>query len=197
MHILCGKYVGRIHAELQHCPAMKTHVMINNGSHRSITKCFISNVERFAFMSRTCLRVIWHIDHVMRDNRSPCSLMCLFNVEILSVFGWTCLDYTRLGPVTGRTVRSEELGSSRKELTSISWERDVSLSSCTLITSCVITGRPVRSRIGFRVGWFDWKLPDSCPTSDCWACSEPNSLFHSWREEIFGGGSRGDMYTFS
>ena len=66
--------------------------MINNGSPRSLTKCFISNVERFAFMNRTCLRTIWHINHVMRDDGSPRSLMCLFNVEILSVFRWTCLD---------------------------------------------------------------------------------------------------------
>ena len=31
----------------------------------------------------------------------------------------------------------------------------------------------------FRIGWFDWKLLDSCPTSGRWACSEPNSLFQS------------------
>ena len=109
---------------------------------------------------------------------------------------WITLGSLTGLPVTGRSVRSEEQGSSRKELTSISWERDVSLSSCTPITSCVITGRPVRSRIGFRIGWFDRKFLDSGPTSDCWACSEPYSLFHSWRKEIFGGG-RGDMYTFS
>ena len=98
-------------------------------------------------------------------------------------------------PVTSRPVRSEEPGFSRKELTSISWERDVFLSSCTPITSCVITGLPVRLRIGVRIGWFDWKLLDSCPISDRWACSEPHSLFHSCFKEIFGGG-RGDMYTF-
>ena len=101
-----------------------------------------------------------------------------------------------MGPVTGRTVRSEEPGSSQKELTSISWERDVFLSSCTPITSCVMSGRPDLSRIGFRVGWFDWKLLDSCPASARWAWSEPNSLFHSCFKEIFGG-RRGDMYTFS
>ena len=63
---------------------------------RSLTKCFISNVERFAFMSRTYLRPVWHINHVVRDNKSHCSLMCLFNVEIRPVFRWTCVDYTRL-----------------------------------------------------------------------------------------------------
>ena len=169
-------------------------VMIKNGSHRSLTKCFISNVERFAFMNRTCLRTIWHIFCVCFSNESPRSLMCLFNVGILTVFRWTCLDYTRL--MNGSPVLSEETSSSWKELTSISWERDVFLSSCTVLASSLITGLPVLSRIGFRIGGFDWKLPDSCPTSDRWACSETNFLFHSCFMEIFGGG-RGDMKTFS
>ena len=181
-----------------------THVMISNGSFRSLTKCFISNVERFAFMKRTCLRTIWHINHVVRDNRSPCSLMCLSNVEILSVIRWTCLDYTRLmmNGFSRNGSRNRSLRSvwrtrfSRKELTLISWERDVFLSSCSPITSCVISSRPDLSRIGFRVGWFDWTLLDSCPTSARWAWSEPNFLSHSCFKEIFGGG-RGDMYTFS
>ena len=53
------------------------------------------------------------------------------------------------------------------------------------------------SRLGFGIGWFDWKHLDCCTTchSGRWACSEPNSLFQSWFKEIFGGG-RGDMYTF-
>ena len=90
-----------------------------------------------------------------------------------TLVSWT--GFPGMGPVTGRPVRSEELGSSQKELTSISWERDVFLSSCTPITSCVISGRSDLSRIGFRVGWFDWKLLDSCPASARWAWSKPNS----------------------
>ena len=35
--------------------------MVNNGLPRSITKCFVSNVESYAFMTRTCLATIWHI----------------------------------------------------------------------------------------------------------------------------------------
>ena len=66
-------------------------VMINNGSLRSLTKCFISNVERFAFMNRTCLRTIWHIFNICYTSESPRSLMCLFNVGIL------CLQMTVLG----------------------------------------------------------------------------------------------------
>ena len=81
---------SEVHVLVQHC-LLVTHVMISNGSFRSLTKCFISNVERFVFMSRTCLRTTWHINHVVRDNKSPCSLMCLFNIEIflqMNVFGW-------------------------------------------------------------------------------------------------------------
>ena len=80
---------------------------------------------------------------------------------------------------TGLPVLSEETGSSWKELTPISWERDVFLPSCTVLASSLITGFSVLSRIGLRIGWFDWKLLDSCPTSDRWARSEPNSLW--WR----------------
>ena len=40
----------------------------------------------------------------------------------------------------------------RVKLTSIFWERVVFPSSCTLITSCVITGFTVRWRIAFRIG---------------------------------------------
>ena len=39
------------------------------------------------------------------------------------------------------------------------------------------SGRPDLSRIGTRLGWFDWKLLKSCPTSSRWACSDLNSLF--------------------
>ena len=107
----------------------------------------------------------------------------------ITLVPWTVFPWT--GPVTGRTVRSQELGSLRKELTSISWERDVFLSSYTPITSCVISNRPDLSRIGFRVGWFDWKLPDSCPASARWPCSEPESHFHSCFKR-----DRCDMCTF-
>ena len=55
---------------------------------------------------------------------------------------------------------------------------------------------PISHELDLGIGWFDWKFLDSCPASGRWACSEPNSLFHSCFKEIFGGG-RGDMYTFS
>ena len=98
--------------------------------------------------------------------------------------------------ITGLPVLSEETDSSWKELTSISWERDVFLPSCTVLASSLITGLTVLSRLGLGIGGFDWKLLDSFPASARWAWSEPNSLFHSFFKEIFGGG-RGDMKTFS
>ena len=53
---------------------------------------FIFNVVRFAFMSRTSLRTVWHSNHVMRDNRSHRSLMCLVQrwtlvCLLINVFG--------------------------------------------------------------------------------------------------------------
>ena len=99
-----------------------------------------------------------------------------------------------MGLVTSRSVRSEELSSSKKRI-NIDLLRTGRF-CCILHINYVMCDIKDLSRIWFRIGWFDWKLLDSCPTSDRWACSEPNSLFHSCFKEIFGG-SRGDMYTFS
>ena len=67
---------------------------------------------------------------------------------------------------TGRPVLSEELSSSLKELTLISWERDV------FLPSFMLSSRPDLSRIGFGVGWVDWKnvaclatSPSGCRTT--------------------------------
>ena len=149
----------------------------------SLTKYFIFNVERFACMSRTCLRNVWHINHVVRDNGSLRSLMCLFNVEIL------CLQMNG----SPRSLWRTRFFAKRINIDLLRTERF--LSSCTPITSCLISGRPDLSRIGLRVGWFGWKLLDSCPASDRWAWSEPNSLFHWCFNEIFVG-SRGEMFSF-
>ena len=95
--------------------------------------------------------------------------------------------------ITGLPVLSEETSSSWKDLTSISWERDVFLSTCVRVIPD--NGFPVLSWIGFRIDWFDWKLLESCSTSDRYVCSEPNSLFHSCFKETFNGG-RSDAKTF-
>ena len=55
-------------------------------------------------MNRTCLRTIWHIFCVCFNNESPRSLMCQFNVETLTVFRWTCLDYTRFNNGSPRSL---------------------------------------------------------------------------------------------
>ena len=87
----------------------------------------ISNVECFAFMTRTCWTTIWHI------------FLCLFQQRVSSFFHvpfqrWYpyCHQNERvwitLVSTTGLPVLSEETVSSWKELTSISWERDVCFS---------------------------------------------------------------------
>ena len=118
------------------------------------------------------------------------SFMCHSNFGILTVFKWTCLDYTRFNHRSHRSFWRNRFFV--KRINTISWERDVFLPSCTVLLSSLKTGLQVLSRFGFRVGWFDWKLLHSCPTSDRWACSEPNSVLHSCFKEIFGRG-RGDM----
>ena len=78
----------------------------------------------------------------------------------------------------------------------------------------MLSGRTDLSRIGFGIGWLGWKnfacratSPSGCRATSSSGCratspssrqatSEPNSLFHSCFNEIFGGG-RDDMYTFS
>ena len=53
--------------------------MVDNGLPRSLTKCFVFNVESHAFMTRTRLATIWHIFCVCFDNGLPRSVMCQFN----------------------------------------------------------------------------------------------------------------------
>ena len=103
----------------------------------------------------------------------PVPFMCLFNVGILTVFRWTCLDYTRFNNGVPRSIR----------------RKDVFLPSCTVLVSVPTKGRPYLSvlttgcpdlpRLGFGIDWFDWKLPNCCTTcpSGCWACSEPKFSF--------------------
>ena len=100
--------------------------------------------------------------------------------------------------------RSEEQSSSWEDVSLISWDQDVSPSPTN--TSCLLSGCPDRSQIGFEIGWVGWKnfacreaSPRGCrATSSCGCRStfQPNSFVQSWRSEIFGG-SRGDMYAFS
>ena len=90
-----------------------------------------------------------------------------------------------------------------KTFSSISWEWDVSPS--TTNTSCMSSGCPDRSQIGFRlVGTL--RVEFLLETVDqlyllAWSTVEPIGTFplvQSWscRNEIFGGG-RGDMYRMS
>ena len=79
-----------------------------------------------------------------------------------------------------------------KEFTLICWERDVF--SFTLNTDHVlhVINRPDLSRLGFGVGWVDWKRF----VEQLLLLVEPNSWVQSWRYEIIGR-RRGDKYTLS
>ena len=61
-------------------------VIINNVFRRCLAKCFVSNVECFVFMTRTCLKTIWHIFCICFNNESPRSFMCRSNVGCFTVF---------------------------------------------------------------------------------------------------------------
>ena len=179
-------------------------VMINNGSLRSFTRCFISNVKCFAFVTRTCWATIWHIFCVCFNNGLP-DLSCANSTLRLLLSSderlWVVLVST-----TGCTDLSEETVSSWKEFTPISLERDVFLPSCTVLVSAattgcpdlsvLTTGCPDLSRLGFGIGWLDWELLGCCTTypSARWAWSEPNSLFQSCFKEILGRGRRWHVY---
>ena len=161
-------------------------VMINNGSPCSLTKCLISNVERSTFMSRTCLRTTWHIFCFCFSDESPRSLMCLFNVGLLTS-RCTCLDYTRQNEGSPHSLWRTRFFVKRIHIDLLRTGRF----SFTVLASSLTTGLPILSLPDSEL-----KLQDSCPTSYRWLCSESNSLFHSCFKDIFGG-SRGDMYAFS
>ena len=132
-----------------------------DGLPRSVTNCFVSNVEAHAFMKRTCLGTIWHI-HLCVSGLSR-SIMCHFQ-------RWRLLlssdERVWVLPVstTGCPVLSFLTVSSWKERESISWERDGSLAPCAWLVSRQTTGCPVPSWSGFGFGWFDWKLLNCCTT---------------------------------
>ena len=154
-------------------------VMVNNGSLRSFTKCFVSNVECFAFTTRTCLTTMLHIFWVCFNNESLRSVMCRFNVGILTVFRWTCLDYTRFN---NNYFRSFRINSFSVKIINIDILTMGRLSSILHGSRVIFDNGSLRSlKTWIWIGWFDWQLLDnlnSCPTSGRWACSEPNSLFH-------------------
>ena len=64
-----------VHVHLvQHCLLVTRFVTVCNGLPRSVTNCFVSNVETYAFMKRTCLGTIWHIICVCFNNGLPRSI---------------------------------------------------------------------------------------------------------------------------
>ena len=73
----------------------------------SITKYFIFNVERVPFMRRTYSRGVFRISRIKSSNKMPRSFMSLFNIETLSVFRRTCLDYNCLNKLPRSLGRTE------------------------------------------------------------------------------------------
>ena len=87
------------------CWNSEVHVRLVH--HHSFTKFFIVNVERIAFMRRTYSRYVFRIRRIKKSNWSHRSFMSLFNIETLSVFKWTCLDYICLNKSSRSCWRTE------------------------------------------------------------------------------------------
>ena len=155
--------------------------MVDNGLPRSLTKCFVSNVESMLSWQER----VWQPSGTFSVFVPTTSLLVLSCAVLSSTLRLLLSSDERawitLVSTTSLSVLSEETVSSWKEFSSISWERDVFLPSCTVLVSALATGCPDLSRLGLEIGWFDWKLLESCPTcpSGCWACSEPNSFIQS------------------
>ena len=139
-------------------------VMVNNGSLRSFTKCFY--LQRWMFR--------FHDKNVF-DNYLA-HFLCLFQQRVSSFFHvqfqrWD--PYQRVSPFFQKKHilceknkhRSPENGTFFFHLAQFSCHPWQLVSPFSQDLDLELVGR--------------WKLPDSCPTSGRWACSEPNSLFHS------------------
>ena len=101
---------------------------------------------------------------------------------------------------TSRPVLSAELSSSQKRI-------NVDLLGTGRVSSILHVIRSLRSVTSWIWSWLGWLENFACRATSPSGCrvtspsgrratSEPNSLFHSCFNEIFGGG-RGDMFTFS
>ena len=95
---------------------------------RSITNCFVSNVEICAFMTRTCLGFIWHI-------------ICVHSVlSVLTTSSW-----------------KEHVSISWEQnvfFSSCTILALVSTSGCPVFSD-LTTDCPVFSRLGFGISWFE------------------------------------------
>ena len=77
--------------------------MIDNGLPRSLTKCFVFNVESHAFMTRTCFATIWHISFVFSTTGCP-NLSCAIStlrllLSQMNVFGFDSFRQ-RVAPIS-------------------------------------------------------------------------------------------------
>ena len=71
--------------------------LIRHGLQRVVPfrhELFVSNVEAYAFMKRTCFATIRHIICMCFNNGLNRFIMCHFNVETLVAIKWTCLCFS-------------------------------------------------------------------------------------------------------
>ena len=133
------------------------------------------------------------------NNRSPCSIMSLLNIETLAVFRWTWLNFLCFNRFALFYLRTEFFV--QRIHTDLLTNGDVFLSSF------ISSGRPDLSRIGFGVSWVDWKKLGLSNNFPFWLSSNfPFWLMHNFWTQLPLSirdvrralvGDRGDMYAFS
>ena len=129
-------------------------------------------------------------------NRSFRSVMSLLIIETFIVVGWTCLTFLYFNKSSRSVWRTEFFV---KKITLISWGRDVFLPSCMLSVVPICHELDLKLVGLLRTFYLSINFSFWCRAtspSESRATFEPNSLVHSYFNEIFDGG-REDMYTFS
>ena len=129
---------------------------------------------------------VWELSDTLITSSSR-SLMCLFNVEILSVFRWTCLDYTCL--MNGISRNGSRNRSSRSLWRTRIFAQRINIDLLRTRRFFIHLAHqsrhawyqivPISHELDLELVGSIGKILDSCPASARWAWSEPNSLFYS------------------
>ena len=130
---------------VQDCLLVIWLVTVYNGLPISITNCFVSNVEAYALMTRTCLGTVWHIVCVFQQRVSPFYHGPFLTSTLKLLLSSDERVCGVLVSTTGCTVLSCLTASSWNECVSISWERYVLLPSCAVLVLVPTTGCTVLS----------------------------------------------------
>ena len=138
---------------------------------RSITKCFVSNVESYASMTRTCLATICTCS-VFVSTTGCSDQSCANSTLRLSLSSdermWVSF-LQRVAPIYPKKqfLREKNIHRSPGNGTFFLPSSTVLVSAPT--TGCpdlsvLTTGCPDLSRLGFGIGWLDWERLDGCTT---------------------------------